>query len=112
MLDELKLGPANVIYDAGGNFVLLTGWVDGADGTRATVQSVSNKVNKVLLAGAGEGQERFDGFHGDLAVALATVQISVRDPGRSWPGGRPIGMAAGRKTDQGRGAAAKNRPLR
>ena len=26
LLDELGLGSANVVYDAGGNFVLLTGW--------------------------------------------------------------------------------------
>lgn len=76
LLAELKLGPANVVYDAGGNFVLLTGWTAGLDGTQAAVARVANQVNEVLLAGAGEGPERFDGFHGDLAAALDAVEIS------------------------------------
>lgn len=86
LLAGLELGPANVVYDAGGNFVLLTGWTAGPDGTQAAVARVANEVNEVLLAGAGEGQERFDGFHGDLAVALAAVEIG--------PASLPIEKAA------------------
>ncbi len=74
LLDELGLGSANVVYDAGGNFVLLTNW----DGTlKQRVRDVANQVNRVLLVGTGEGQERFDGFHGDLAVALDTVELPL-----------------------------------
>ena len=111
MLDELKLGPANVIYDAGGNFVLLTGWVDGAEGTEATAKSVSNKVNRVLLAGAEEGQERFDGFHGDLAVALAAVQIPVATLAVPGPAVGPSAWLRAEKLIKDAVAAAKNRPF-
>ena len=44
---------------------------------QATVQKVANQINEVLLSGTGEGRECFDGFHGDLAVALAAVEIPV-----------------------------------
>ena len=77
LLDALDLGTANVVYDAGGNFVLLTGWADDLPGR---VQKVTHQVNEILLAGAGAGRERFDGFHGDLAVALAAVELK---PGTS-----------------------------
>ncbi len=73
---ELGLGPANVVYDAGGNFVLLTGWTEGAGGTQEKVRAVANQVNTVLLAGLGKGRGRFDGFHGDLGVALAAMSIT------------------------------------
>jgi CRISPR-associated protein Csm1 len=72
LLDELNLGSANVVYDAGGNFVLLTGWTDDLPNR---VQEVANQVNLVLLAGTANGS--FDGFHGDLAVAVAAVGIPV-----------------------------------
>jgi CRISPR-associated protein Csm1 len=72
LLDELDLGSANVVYDAGGNFVLLTGWDERL---AAKVQVVADAVNRVLLGGAGQGREHFDGFHGDLAVALAAVEL-------------------------------------
>jgi CRISPR-associated protein Csm1 len=74
LLDELGLGPANVVYDAGGNFVLLTAWDDGLPDR---VQNIANDINLGLLAGIGEGDDRFDGFHGDLAVALAAVEIPL-----------------------------------
>jgi len=76
LLDRLELGPANVVYDAGGNFVLLTGWEEGEESTVHRVHEVANDVNRVLLAGAGAGAERFDGFHGDLSVALAAVPLA------------------------------------
>jgi CRISPR-associated protein Csm1 len=77
LLDALELDLANVVYDAGGNFVLLTGWQEGEDGVQARIQRVANAVNRVLLGGTGEGRERFDGFHGDLAVAVAAVPLAV-----------------------------------
>lgn len=74
LLNALNLDLPNVIYDAGGNFLLLSGWDDRiAD----KVGEVAAAVNRVLLAGAGEGTERFDGFHGDLAVALAAIEIPL-----------------------------------
>ncbi|OQA39912.1 MAG: hypothetical protein BWY52_03005 [Chloroflexi bacterium ADurb.Bin325] len=76
LLDTLGLGPANVVYEAGGNFVLLTGWAEGEEGTARRVHAVANDVNRVLLGGAGADAERFDGFHGDLAVALAAVPLT------------------------------------
>ena len=78
LLHELRLGPANVIYDAGGNFVLLTGWDDGEPSeVEETVGRVASQVNHVLLAGTGTDAGRFDGFHGDLAVALAAVEMPL-----------------------------------
>lgn len=74
LLDEPGLCPANVVYDAGGNFVLLTGWDDGVPDR---VKDIANEINLILLAGIAEGEGRFDGFHGDLAVALAAVELPV-----------------------------------
>jgi CRISPR-associated protein Csm1 len=74
ILQELNLSQANVIYDAGGNFLLLTGWDDKiAD----QIKDIAQHANRVLLQGIGQGKDRFDGFHGDLAVALAAVQIPL-----------------------------------
>lgn len=80
LLDVLELSPANVVYDAGGNFVLLTGWQEGPDGTTALVQRVANEINRVLLAGAND----FDGFHGDLAVALAATPLAAGLDALRW----------------------------
>jgi CRISPR-associated protein Csm1 len=74
LLDALALCPANVVYDAGGNFVLLTGWDEAL---AESVRDVAIQANQVLLAGAGAGKARFDGFHGDLSVALAAVEIPL-----------------------------------
>ena len=111
LLDELGLGSANVVYDAGGNFVLLTGWVDGPDGTEATVQTVANQVNEVLLAGAGQGRERFDGFHGDLAVALAAVEIPVAALAVPSATTDPSAWQLAEKQVKDAVAAAKSRPF-
>lgn len=74
LLGELDLCEANVISDTGGNFVLLTGW---SDDLQRKVTEVSASVNRVLLAGIGQGKSRFDGFHGDLAVALGATPLPV-----------------------------------
>ncbi len=74
LLDELSLSSANVVYDAGGNFLLLTAWDDGLPDR---VKDIANEINVILLAGIGEGDDRFDGFHGDLAVALAAVEMPL-----------------------------------
>ncbi len=74
LLDVLDLDQPNVVYDAGGNFVLLTGWDHD---TERKVREVEIAVNRVLLGGAGSGHERFDGFHGDLSAALAAVEIPL-----------------------------------
>ena len=42
---------------------------------RGSVREVANQVNRVLLDGTADGS--FDGFHGDLAVAVAAVEIPV-----------------------------------
>jgi len=111
LLHRLDLGLANVVYDAGGNFVLLTGWADGADGTQATVQDVANNVNEVLLDGAGQGRERFDGFHGDLAVALAAVEIPVAALAVPGPTTGLSAWQLAEKLVKDAVAAAKNRPF-
>ena len=72
LLAELQLGMANIVYDAGGNFLLLTGWNDDVE---LAVREASNGINKVLLTGTDSDPKRFKGFHGDLAVALAAVEI-------------------------------------
>jgi len=74
LLKALNLGLANVVYDAGGNFLLLTGW---SDNLKHDVQEVANSVNQVLLTGFSQGTSRFDGFHGDLSVALAAVELPL-----------------------------------
>lgn len=74
LLSELDLCEANVVYDAGGNFVLLTGWNEDLP---RQVADVSMAVNEVLLAGVGQGKARFDGFHGDLAVALGVAPLPI-----------------------------------
>jgi len=81
LLDALDLGPANVVYDAGGNFVLLTGW---SDAVAARVTALANEINRVLLVGAGEDPVRFDGFHGDLSVALAAVPLTEGIDALRW----------------------------
>ena len=112
LLDELNLGPANVIYDAGGNFVLLTGWVDGADGTEAKAKSVSNKVNRVCWPAPKRERRALRRIPRGPGGGAGRGPDSCRDPGRSWPGGRPIGMATGRKTDQGRGCRGQKQAFR
>lgn len=74
LLDALHLGLANVVYDAGGNFLLLTGW---SDDLKQKVQKVANSINQILLTGFSQGTSRFDGFHGDLSVALAAVELPL-----------------------------------
>jgi CRISPR-associated protein Csm1 len=111
LLDALELDVANVVYDAGGNFVLLTGWTEGDHGTRAAVQTVANQVNAVLLAGAGKGAERFDGFHGDLAAALAAVEIPVAALAVPQSGAGASAWQQAEKTVKDAVAAAKSRPF-
>ncbi len=72
LLDDLDLCLANVVYDAGGNFLLLTGWSDGMAGT---VRGIADEINRLLLAGLDGDQGRFDGFHGDLSVALGATHL-------------------------------------
>lgn len=116
LLDALDLGPANVVYDAGGNFVLLTGW---SDAVAARVTALANEINRVLLVGAGEDPVRFDGFHGDLSVALAAVPLTEGIDALRWdlppldaPGGAKVSrwqQAEKRLKDSI--AAAKARPF-
>lgn len=75
LLADLGLSLANVVYDAGGNFVLLTGWTDGDAGTAAAVRQAADAINRLLLCGTDSSYGRFDGFHGDLAVALAAQKL-------------------------------------
>jgi CRISPR-associated protein Csm1 len=74
LLRELELGPANVVYDAGGNFVLLAG--DAPD-LATKIADISTSINAVLLRGIDNEDARFDGFHGDLALALAAVPLEI-----------------------------------
>lgn len=107
LLNELGLGPANVVYDAGGNFVLLAG--AAADLARR-IDEIATEINEVLLKGTGSGKERFDGFHGDLALALATAPLEVtalRAP--AGKAGSPWSDAEGRLKQAV--AAAKQRPF-
>lgn len=74
IVDELGLGSANIVYDAGGNFVILTGWDESLP---ARIEAISNEVNRLLLQGTTTETVRFDGFHSDLAVAIAAVELPV-----------------------------------
>ncbi len=62
ILDELKLYPANRIYAAGGNFMLLA---PAGEETVKTLERIREAVNRDLL----------EVFHGDLAVCLAWVPL-------------------------------------
>ncbi|MEA3337218.1 MAG: type III-A CRISPR-associated protein Cas10/Csm1 [Chloroflexota bacterium] len=74
LVADLELGPANVVYDAGGNFVLLTGWQDDLP---EKVEEIASVINLVLLQGIDQGEDLFDGFHGDLSVALGSTELPV-----------------------------------
>ena len=74
LLDELQLSTANVIYAAGGNFMLLApGLNTRVDGkiVAGVLEDLRVEFDKTLLAE----------FHGDLSLSLAWTPIHVGDIG-------------------------------
>ncbi len=61
VLAELHLGTANVVYNAGGNFMLL----GPSEVTEEKIQGIGRAVNQVLLAH----------FSGDLALAIGSASV-------------------------------------
>ena len=80
ILQRLDLCSANIVYEAGGNFVLLCGWDDQLEGA---IEQIASDANRVLLGGRGNDASGFHGFQGDLSIALAAVPTSL-DALSSW----------------------------
>ena len=66
LVDDLDLCWANIIYQAGGNFLLLAPATDKA---KATVERLRHELNAKLLAA----------FGGDLSLALASTPVASTD---------------------------------
>lgn len=70
---ELRLCRANVIVNAGGNALIVAGWSEQLDDQ---LRSLDSKLNRLLLY--GDNPKGFTGFQGDLALALAWVEMPWR----------------------------------
>ncbi len=70
LLDDLGLCRANVIINAGGNALILAGWSEILAGK---LQEIDQAINRLLFQ--GNDPLRFAGFQGDLALALAHIQL-------------------------------------
>ncbi len=75
LVHDLDLSPANVIYAAGGNFMLLA---PAGQRTQDVVSQVEGDVNRLLL----------DTYDGDIALCLASVPLPAQAVGTQEFGAR------------------------